>query len=84
MKIEINDEEIAKVIAEQCYDRAYEEFGKGIYEYGGIYNILKNKISILVDENKETIINKAVDVAADKVKKDISVMAILRLLGGAK
>lgn len=84
MKIEINDEEIARVIAEQCYDRAYNEFGRGIYEYGGIYDILKNKISVLVNENKETIINKAAEIAADKVKKDISVMAILRLLGGAK
>lgn len=84
MKIEIKDEEIAKVIAEQCYDRAYDEFGKGIYEYGGIYDILKNKISVLVNENKEIIINKAAEIAADKVKKDISVMAILRLLGGTK
>lgn len=84
MKIEINDEEIARVIAEQCYDRAYNEFGRGIYEYGGIYDILKNKISVLVNDNKETIINKAAEIAADKVKKDISVMAILRLLGGTK
>lgn len=84
MKIEIEDKEIAKVIAEHCYDIAYNEFGKGIYEYGGIYNILTSKISKLVDENKDVITNRAAELAADKIKKDISVMAILRLLGGAK
>jgi len=80
MKIELEDKEIAKQIAEFCYNTAYDEFRQGIYEYGGIYGVLEAKISKLIDDNKDNIISRAIEIATQKIQKSVGVMALLTAL----
>lgn len=79
MQITLDDKEIAKAIAEYCYDNAAHTFGKGIYEYSGVYNLLQVKIAKLVDDNKDIIITRASEIAATKIAKDIGLRAVLAL-----
>ena len=69
MQITIDDKEIAKAIAEYCYDNAAHTFGKGIYEYCGVYNLSHAEIAKLVDDNKDIIITRASEIAAKMIAK---------------
>ena len=79
MQITIDDKEIAKAIAEYCYDNAAHTFDKGIYEYSGVYNILQAKIAKLVDDNKDIIITRASEIAAKRIEKNINLRTVLAL-----
>lgn len=65
MKIKINDKEILKAIAELCYDELCDTFTNGISMSSLLYNLIEEKVAKLIEENKDTILDRAASMAAD-------------------
>ncbi|MCM1441166.1 MAG: hypothetical protein NC131_18485 [Roseburia sp.] len=84
MQFEIDEKIIAKEMAENIYQYAYDTLKRDDFE-SWLYNsevakALNENIAKLVDDNKDKIINAIVELTANKIKKDISMRAILSLL----
>lgn len=88
MKFEIDETLIAKEMADKIYDYVYDtmksdNFDTWLYN-GRVAYALESNIEKLVADNKDKIINAIVNLTADKLKKDISMRAILALLASEK
>lgn len=88
MKFEIDEKIIAKEMADKIYDYAYDTMKRDNFDtwlYNGeVAHALESNIEKLVADNKDKIINAIVELTADKLKKDISMRAILALLSSEK
>lgn len=85
MKFEIDEKIIAREMADKIYDYVYDtisrdNFNTWLYN-GEVAKALESNIEKLVADNKDRIINAIVELTADKLKKDISMRAVLALLG---
>lgn len=78
MKIKINDKELLKALAEVCYDELCNDFTNGISVNGALYALIGEKVSKLIEENKDTILDRAANMVADdaSIKKALSMMSV--------
>ena len=84
MQFEIDEKIIAKEMADKIYDYVYDTMKRDNFDtwlYNGrVAYALESNIEKLVADNKDKIINAIVELTADKLKKDISMRAVLALL----
>lgn len=78
MKIRINDKALLKEIAEVCYDELCMDLGSGRSMYGLFHDLIEEKVAKLIEENKDTILDRAASMVADdaSIKKALSMMSV--------
>lgn len=78
MKIKINDKEVLKAIAELCYDEMEITFANGITINSAFYDLIDEKVTSLIEKNKDVIIDRAVNMVADSasLKKALDIIAV--------
>lgn len=78
MKIRINDKALLKEIAEVCYDNLCTDLGSGRTMYGLLHDLIEEKVAKLIEENKDTILDRAASMVADdaSIKKALSMMGV--------
>lgn len=78
MKIRINDKALLKEIAEVCYDELCMDLGNGRTMYGLFHDLIEEKVAKLIEENKDTILDRAANMVADdaSIKKALSMMSV--------
>ena len=85
MKIEIDDKIVAEQLAEKTIDWLYDSLEKQEYSRLWYNEAFESSIKIQVEklfiENKDKIINAIVERTAEKLQKNISLRAVLALLG---
>ena len=88
MKLEIDDKDIAKEIAEKAksymYDCLSREDYRNLWYNREIADALNLGISPIVADNKDKIIKEIIDKAAERLCKNITFSAIIAALGEKK